>query len=610
MKHNTTFTTLDGFIAIGILVILFFGLFTTEDTISVWHGVIVVSVIVGGLPYLYNIVVALLEGKFGVDSIAVIAIISALLTGEIVASGVVLLMLSGGAALEKYAENKARYSLERLLRRAPQKASVYKDGAFKATKVAEVKLGDIIGIKKGEVIPVDGVVHKGSSFIDESAITGEAGERDVIVGDTVMSGSVNMGDFFEIEATATYEKSVFAGIVRLVNEAEKEKPNTVRMADTFSVYFTLFTFCLAIVALFKDPKLATAVLVVATPCPLILAAPIAFIAGMSRSAKRGIIVKKGGVFEVMSKVKAFFFDKTGTLTLGTPSIHRIYSYLPGVSETDILRFTASLEQASSHILAESINQRAKTEKIKMLPVSKIKETVGGGIVGMIDGREYCIGNLPFLRTHGVIVLDNDRKNQLKSRPTVYIARGKQYLGKIIFSETVRRNARDVIRDILKHHRKTKVILLTGDTKEHAEDIAKSLGVNHVVANCLPKDKLALIKEYERRGDTVAMIGDGINDAPSLAKASVGIALSTHGATVATDIADVVIVANDIERVVSLLHISEDTVRIAKQSMIVGMGLSIIAMGFAFAGFLPAVEGALLQEVIDVVVILNALRALK
>ncbi len=609
MVNIRPYLTLDSFVAFVILFVLFFGLFTNEDTVSFWHSVVIVSVIVGSLPYVYSIAIALLEGRFGVDSIAIMAIIFALFTDEVVAAGVVLLMLSGGATLEKYAENRARYSLEKLLRRAPQKASVYKDGAFKITRISEVQVGDILGIKKGEVIPVDGVVHKGVSYLDESMITGESGLRDVMVNDIVMSGAVNMGEFFEIKATTTYEKSIFAGIVRLVNEAEKEKPKTVRMADRYSVYFTVFTFSLATLALFKDPKLATAVLVVATPCPLILAAPIAFIAGMSRAARNGIIVKRGGVFEIVSKVRAFFFDKTGTLTLGSPSIHRIYSYLHGVSESDILRFVASLEQVSNHILAESILQRAKMEKIKLLPVSRAKETIGGGIVGMIDGREYCVGNLAFLKSYGVIVLDNDRKNQSKSKPTVYIARGKQYLGKIIFTDAIRRNAKEVIHDLSLFQGKSEIILLTGDSKERAREVGKTLGIHQVMPNCLPKDKLSLIEHYERRGNTVAMIGDGVNDSPSLAKASVGIALSTHGATVATDIADVVIVANDLDRITLLTKISLDTVRIAKQSMGVGMGLSILAMVVAYLGYLPPIQGAILQEGIDILVIINALRAL-
>lgn len=371
----------------------------------------------------------------------------------------------------------------------------------------------------------------------------------------------------------------------------------------------MFTFCLAGLAFLKDPKLATAVLVVATPCPLILAAPIAFIAGMSRSTKNGIIVKHGGVFEIMRNIQAVFFDKTGTLTLGAPSIFRVYSYVAGFTEMEILRYAASLEQTSSHILAESIVASAKVEKLTLLPPERVRETTGEGIVGMIDGREYTLGKLSFLESCGVIVLDNDKEHQAQSRPTMYMARGKQYLGKIIFSDTIRKNAKQVIKELVSFGEKIDVVLITGDGNNRAQEIGKSLGIRNIKSDCLPEDKLALVHAYERKGKHVAMIGDGINDAPSLASASVGIALSSHGATAATDIADVVIVVNDLERIVTLLRISDDTVHIAKQSMFIGMSLSVLAMVFAYLGFLPPVDGAILQEGIDVLVILNALRAL-
>jgi heavy metal translocating P-type ATPase len=514
-------------------------------------------------------------------------------------------MLSTGEALEHFAKEKARSSLARLLRFAPTKATVKRDGTIAIIPISHVVPGDFILVKKGEVVPVDGIVTDGNSVLDESVVNGESMPRSIREGDSILSGTINRGDVFTLRAEKTYDTSVFSGIVRLVKKAEEEKAPTVRLANTYSIYFTLITFVATFFAYLKDPKLATAVLVVATPCPLILAAPIAFVSGMSRSARRGIIVKHGGVFELIAKAKAYFFDKTGTLTLGVPSVQSIVPLAKQISEERVLELALSLEQGSSHVFAQSIIAHAHHKHTSPLRGSRIKETVGQGIEGVIGGEKYYLGKLSFLVDSGVSVSASHRHES----STIYLANSKEVLGNISFSDTIRKNAKRVLQELEHISPKTAFVLITGDNKEHAKIIGKSLGFSKIEANCLPEDKLRLIKKYENGGGGVVMVGDGVNDAPSLAGASVGIALGSHGATVATDIADAVIAVDDIERIAELAAISKKTLSIAKQSMFVGMSLSIIAMGAAYAGHLPPVTGAVLQEGIDVLVILNALRAL-
>jgi heavy metal translocating P-type ATPase len=590
---------------IVLIVLLIVRLFIRdEEILTVWKSILVTAILLLTLPFIFEMGMSLTKSVHGVDIIALAAIFSALVTNEVYAAAIVLFMLSGGEFLEHFAERKARNSLEKLLRQAPQKAYVYKDNELVEVPVQDVHIGDIVGIKKGDSIPVDGIVYEGTSVVDESMITGESFPRTVTVGDVVMSGSVHRGEFFTIQATATSEKSIFAGIISLISQAEKQKPQIVTKASIYSLYFTVVTFLFAFCAYIRDPHLAVAVLVVATPCPLLLAAPIAFIAGMSRSAKRGIVVKYGSVFEKMVSVEAFFFDKTGTLTLGTPSVKEVEVMSGDFSTNDVIRIAATLESYSEHVFAQGIVEYAKQKSIAPMTGTNIEETTGAGVIGTIKGQTYYVGSISFLKNRGIIF-----PKGIINTSVVYVAKHDIVVGAITFSDTIRSNAKQVIQQLHGLVRRPTFTLLTGDEKDKAEIVGSSLGFTKVFASCLPEDKVKHISEYEKGGMHVAMIGDGINDSPALASATVGIALGIHGATEATDVADAVITIDDLGRVSELVSISKDTVRIAEQSMVFGMGLSVIAMLFAYYGYLPPVEGALLQEGIDVLMIANALRAL-
>ncbi len=627
-KKIEPYLAIDSLVAITVLIVaaisVYYKFYFPETFWSkTWIEILFYLVIVGSIPLIIDLFKSIMRRQFGVDIIAIVAIISSLATRELLAAAVVLLMLSGGKSLEKYAKGRARDSLEKLLHRAPALAHVLNDGQIKDVQVKDVKIGDKIIIKQNEIIPLDGTILEGSSTVDESIITGEPIPRDISPKDKVLSGTVNGDQILTIEVTSTYEKSSFYGIVRLVEQAEKEKAPTVRLADRYSVVFTVITFIMAGIAASFDLKLGVAVLVVATPCPLILAAPIAFIAGMSKSAKKGIIVKHGGVFEEMEKVGAFFFDKTGTLTFGFPSVKEIIVHSSHHSPQDILQYAASIEQFSNHILAQSILQKAKEDHVILVIPTDVKETVGGGVIGYINSKRYTLGKKEFLENNK-IPLSDYIKNQSNSKNTLmYIAEDDEIIGTILFSDKVRENSADVIRNIHTHNNafhsdknpknkknEIETIMVTGDEASRAEEIGKAFGFTKIISKCLPEQKLSLVKEYESRGVHVAMIGDGVNDAPALASASVGIALGSHGATTSTDTADAVIMVDDIGKISDLINISHNTLKIAKQSIFVGIGLSVVAMAVASLGYLPPVYGALLQEVIDTVVILNALRALR
>jgi heavy metal translocating P-type ATPase len=636
MKKYINLNTL---IAVVILLALItYVIFRTTGIGAYIERLILYITILGTLPTLYNIALSTYRKQFGVDLIALVAIISTVVIGEHIAGGIILLMLSGGESLEKYAEGKAKSALENLLRFAPTKAhrvksqlgkkadmetaEIAENSEFEDITVQEINVGDTLMIKRGEVTPVDGVVVSGISSIDESMITGEPMPRDVKMGSKIWSGSINTIDIIYIKTTTNHEQSTFSSIIRLVEKAQEKKAPTVRIANKFSLIFTAITFVIASIAWFIDPKLVVAVLVVATPCPLILAAPIAFIAGMSRSAKKGIIVKHGGVFENITKAHSFFFDKTGTLTFGTPKVKEIIILnntaggLNNLSEDKILALSASIEQFSTHILSESIVSFANDKKLDLFIPEKFEEVLGKGINGLIKmgDREIKVtdGSGSYLQSTGINIGPEARsiENQAKNRGemVVYIGIENTAVALIIFEDKIR----DDIASILTKIKETgaEIVLVTGDTEERANKIGKELGFSSVVANCLPENKMNLVQKYEQEGKKVIMIGDGVNDAPAIGRATVGVALGYHGSTTSTDTADAIITSDNTAKILELTNISQKTMRIAFESIFIGMGLSIIAMIFALLGYIKPISGALLQEVIDVLVILNALRALR
>ena len=560
----------------------------------------------------------LVDHHLGVDTIALVAMVGALALGEELAGAVIGLMFSGGAALEAAASRRARRELTALLQRAPRSAQVRRDGRIDEVAVDEVRVGDVVLVRTGEVVPVDGTVLDGEAVVDTSALTGEPLPVTLKPGMSVLSGTANAGAPFDVRADRPAAESAYAALVRLVRHAESERAPVVRMADRYAGVFLPVTLALAGIAwaVSGDPVRALAVVVVATPCPLILAVPIALVSGLSRAARAGVVVKGAGAIEALGRARTVLFDKTGTLTVGTPEIREIRLAGPGdVPPAEILRLAASLDRLSAHVLAAALVDAAQEAGLALAPVSESDEDPGQGIAGVVDGRRVAIGSSRFLIGDGVDPAEIDAARQLGTRGSgeahVLVAVDGHLAGVIVMADELRPDAAPIVQR-LRDEGIRQVAMVTGDRRSVAERVARELGVDRVYAELAPEDKLEIVRRL--RDDPalgpVVMVGDGVNDAPALAIADVGIAMGAAGATVSSQTADAVITVDRIDRVADAVHAGRRALRIARESVFAGMGLSIAAMLVAAAGYLPPVAGALLQEAIDLTVILNALRALR
>ncbi len=564
-------------------------------------------------PLTYNTVLQLRRGKAGVDVIALLAMAGALLLGEYLAGGIIALMLSGGRALETFAQSRARRELSALLRRAPRVAHLCQEGAITPVPLETVKLGDLLLVKPGEVVPVDGVVVGEAAVLDEAALTGEVNPVARRPGEAVRSGTANAaGTPFRLRATATPEASTYAGILRLVRQAQGSKAPLVRLADRYAMVFLPLTLAAAAAAwiVSGDPVRALAVLVVATPCPLILAAPIAIVAGISRAARRGIIVKGGGALETLARGRTLILDKTGTVTAGSPAVTQIETF-GGYSAEGLLALAASLDQVSPHVLAGPILKAAAERGIEPRFPTDVVEDLGSGIRGRVGGLSVALGRSDWLLDGAPCpspVRRLRRRASLEGCSTVFIAVEGAIEGALILEDAVRPDAPLTLR-ALRRSGFEQIVMLTGDRAETAELVGGVVGVNEVLAERSPSEKLEAVQAARQRAVTV-MVGDGINDAPALAAADAGVAMGARGATASSESADIVLAVDRLDRLVEAVRIARRSRSIAVESILAGMGLSLVAMACAAAGYLSPVGGALLQEVIDVVVILNALRALR
>jgi heavy metal translocating P-type ATPase len=555
------------------------------------------------------------EHRFGVDVIALLAMVGALVLGEYLAGAVVALMFSGGQWLEAAASRRARRELTALLQRLPKVTHRYRGDALEEVDVADVRPADVLLIRTGDVIPVDGSVVTGEAVIDESALTGESLPVARQAGEIILSGTANAGPPFDLRVVRAAAASAYARLVHLVESAEKSRAPYVRMADRYASWFLPITLGTAGVAwaISGDPVRALAVIVVATPCPLILAAPIALISGLSRAAGQGIIVKGGGAIESLGRARTVLFDKTGTLTVGKPAVSRI-TVTGRADESDVLRLAASLDQYSAHVLAGALVTAATERDLALAPAWDVHEDAGDGLVGTVEGRHLAVGSRRWLRAQGC---DVDEVAAAATGSTdggfarVFVGADGRQLGTIIMADGLRADAGETIRRLraagIRH-----IAMVSGDHRSVAERIGANLDLDRVYAEQTPQDKLTLVAALRDDDDLgpVVMVGDGVNDAPALALADVGIAMGAAGATISAEAADVVITVDQLSRVADAVAIGRRSMRIATQSVTGGMALSIFAMGFAAAGLLVPVAGALLQEVIDVAAILNALRALQ
>lgn len=546
----------------------------------------------------------LASGSWGIDVLAIMAIVATVVVGEYWASLVIVLMLTGGEALEDYAAGRARRELSALLSRIPERAHRMSGEAVEDVPATEIAAGDTLLVKPGEMVPVDGILLSESAGLDESALTGESLPVERIEGEAVMSGAVNGERAFTMRATAPAADSQYQRIVALVADAAESRAPIVRLADRYAVPFTAVSLAIAGLAwlLSGDPVRFAEVLVVATPCPLLIAAPVAFMGGMSRSAKHGVIVKGGGVLERLARVRSVAFDKTGTLTLGMPVVSSVDAIAP-MTEDELLTLAASAEQYSSHVLARSVIDAAHSRGLFRRMAQSARETATNGVEAEIDGHRVVVGKRSFVAGQ---VGDFDSPPVTTGETAVYVGVDGRFAGTLTLADRLRDDARETLSSLARLGVR-RTLVLTGDATATAEHIAAEAGIAEVRAELLPEDKVEAIRSVPQR--PVAMVGDGVNDAPVLAAADVGIAMGARGSTAASESADVVILLDDLSRTVDAVAIAQRTVRVALQSIWLGIALSVGLMLLGAFGFLPAIVGAAMQEVVDLAAILNALRAL-
>jgi heavy metal translocating P-type ATPase len=559
-----------------------------------------------------SIVRDLLQGRMGVDAIAFLSMTAALALGQSLAGIVVAIMYAGGTVLEDFAVARAERSLKSLVDRAPRTAHRRVGQSVEDVPVDEVEIGDAILVRAGEIIPVDGLLTSSGAVIDESALTGEPIPVARQEGEDVRSGTLNAGETFSMKAVATAGESTYAGIVRLVTAAQTAKAPFIRLADRYALILLPVTILVAGGAwlLTEDPIRGLAVLVVATPCPLILAAPVAFIAGVSQAARRGILIKGGTALEALARTHTVLFDKTGTLTVGGARLVAIET-APGESADEVLRLAGSLEQASQHVVAAAVVSAAIGKGLNLQMPELVHEIMGSGLEGVIDGQKVRVGSQQLI--FGVHRPDDWavralRRASWRSALSIFVSVNGRIIGALLLADELREETPHAVQS-LRAAGVARIVMVTGDRADAAETIGAGLDLDAVLSDRVPSDKVDAVAMEQRLHPTL-MVGDGINDAPALAAADVGIALGARGASASSEAADVVILVDRLDRVSEAVAIARRTRRIALESIVSGMALSGIAMGFAAFGWLPPIAGAITQEAIDIAVILNALRALR
>jgi heavy metal translocating P-type ATPase len=558
----------------------------------------------------------LVEHSLGVDTIALVAMVGALALGQELAGAVIGLMFTGGASLEAIASRRARRELTALIQRAPKTAQLRVEERLEEVPVDQVQPGDVVLVRTGEVVPVDGTLITPEAVIDTSTLSGEPLPETLRRGMPVLSGCANAGSPFDVRADRPAAESSYAALVRLVEQAQTQRAPMVRMADRYAGFFLPLTLLVAGLAwaLSGDPVRALAVVVVATPCPLILAAPIALVSGLSRAARSGVIVKGAGAIETLGQARTVLFDKTGTLTVGTPDVRDIVA-TGGWKPAELLRLAASVDRLSPHVLADALVAAAKEAELELTMPEDVYEEPGQGIEGHVDTYRVAVGSRAFARMRGVpedeIVATASTTNRGSGEAHVVVAIDGHVAGVIVMADELRPDAAKLM-DRLRAEGIRHVAMISGDRRSVAERIGRELGVDRVYAEQSADQKLEIVHRIAAEPDLhpVIMVGDGINDAPALAIADLGIAMAGGGATVSSETADAVITVDRVDRVADAVHTGRRAVSIARQSILVGMGLSMGAMGIAALGYLPPLAGALFQEAVDLAVTLNALRALR
>ncbi len=611
MRHQWKFFTILGIGVIAAILDFLCG----APKIGTWpiSGILIdIFGIFMAITMLREMIHTLESGRWGVDILAIIAVVSTMIVGDYWAAWMILIMLTGGDSLEDYATSQADKELRSLLQNSPRIADKLVNGKIEEVKVDDLKIGDIVLIKPGSQVPVDGKIIKGNSSFDQSSLTGESVPVDKKIGDNLMSGSINGDAAVEMKVTKAAKDSEYQSIVALVKSSEAKPAKFVKMADRYAVPFTIISLIIGIAAMITsavtNPALGwqghflrfAQVMVVASPCPLLIAAPVAMVSGMSSMSRSHIIVKSGTTLEKLSRTLTFAFDKTGTLTENQLVIDQvILAKDSSISKEELQSLAASVEQQSSHVIATSLVK--STDKNLIKPVTNLKEATAKGVSGEVDGKLVKVGKLSYV--------DPDQEKITVNSTAVFVSIDNKFAGYITFQDQMRENTPETISRLRRQGVK-QIMMLTGDRRAVADKVAKEAGIkeSEVHADLLPAQKIQAIRDVKPDLRPVAMVGDGVNDAPSLMAADVGIAMGAKGATAASESADAVIMVNDISKVNDAVAISKHTMKVAHVDIITAICIVILIELIAFTGIIPAFWGAILQEVVDLITILLALLA--
>ena len=572
---------------------------------DLWYAGLAVT----GTPVVWRTLRGALRGHFAADVVATLAIVTAALLGQPFVGLVIVVMQTGGEALERYAEGRASEAVRALEAAAPRTAHRLRGNVTEDVPADDVVIGDLLLVRPGELVPCDAVVVDGTAHVDASMLTGEPLPISAARDTRLMSGSANVDGALTVRATATARESQYARIVALVRSAQESKAPLQRVADRYAVWFTPVTLavCAVAYAASGDWHRVLAVLAVATPCPLILATPVAVIGGINRAARRHIIMRHGTALERLGTATVAVFDKTGTITIGKPRVRRVIP-LNGLGPDAVLRLAGAVERTSGHLLARTLVDAAEAGGLALPPARDVVEVPGRGVAGTVDGHRVVVGARSFVipQTMG------GGATAMAAEPTdaglrAYVAIDDTVAGIVEYADALRPGLREVFQDLTAMGVR-RIILLSGDHAANARAVAQAADITEVQGDLLPEDKVAIVRDLVRAGEAVVMVGDGTNDAPALSAATVGVALAGHGGGITAEAADVVILIDDLSRVVDAMRISQRTMHIARQCIGVGLGLSAVAMIAAALGLIAPTPGALVQEGIDLAVILNALRA--
>jgi len=572
-----------------------------------------VAAAIGASFIAFSAVTSLLEGIFGVDVLATAAVVVSIAVGEYLAAAVIAIMLGGGEILEDFASSRASSAIQKLIEASPKTAIVIRDGREIEVKVDDVKIGETVVVKPGGKIPVDGIVLNGEATVNQSSVTGESMPSEKSRNDRVYSGTIVQLGALEIKTTAVKEQSTYGKIIQMVKEAEENRAPIERIADKYAKYFTpaILALGIGVYAVTGDPLRLASVFVIACPCALVLATPTAIAASIGNSARKGILIRNGESLEKLSGVDTLVLDKTGTITRGRLQVVHVVGF-KGHLESEVMRLAVTAEKLSEHPVAQAIVSKAKEMRIEAGEVKCFNVHSGLGVQVECEGDSIVVGNERMLREYSVS-LGNDGTGYLAKHAgagtTIFVAKNSDVIGAILLSDTVRDDAKDAL-DKAKINGVTKTVMLTGDNQRIAKLVGEQIGVDEVKSDLMPSDKVDYVKELRAQGHHVAMVGDGINDAPALASSDVGIAMGLRGTDVAIETAGIVLATDDLNRIPKLFKISRATIRIIKANIAIAMAVNVFGIAFSMYGVLPPLLASVVHESNALVGLFNSLRLLR